>query len=166
MHQLTHLDLSFNQLTDLPPEIGMLTNLKKLLLYENRLDEIPFEIGYLYQLEMLGLEGNPMRRGSECMDRLVENGTQDLVRYLREEAPREFTLGIVGIMRLTLYRSTNPTRGATMAYTAQQFGSTGEGSIHGCQLEHALRSCGDTSRIWLCRHGCSRMGNEKVHDLG
>ena len=87
MNHLTVLDLSFNQLTELPPEIGMLTNLKKLLLFENRLEDLPYEIGYLYQLEMLGLEGNPMRRGQDVLERLVEQGTQELVRYLREEAP-------------------------------------------------------------------------------
>lgn len=91
MHNLTILDLSFNQLSELPPEIGMLTNLKKLLLFENNLQDIPMEIGYLYQLEMLGLEGNPMRsqHGRDFMDRLAEHGTQELVRYLREEAPRK-----------------------------------------------------------------------------
>ncbi|KAK3720583.1 Glucose-repressible alcohol dehydrogenase transcriptional effector [Vermiconidia calcicola] len=87
LRNLTVLDLSFNQLTEIPPEIGMLTNLKKLLLFDNRLDELPWEVGYLYQLEMLGLEGNPMRRGHDQMERLVEHGTQELVRYLREEAP-------------------------------------------------------------------------------
>ena len=87
MRDLTVLDLSFNQLTELPPEIGMLTNLKKLLLFDNRLDDLPYEIGFLFQLEMLGLEGNPMRRAPDLMDRLVEHGTHELVRYLREEAP-------------------------------------------------------------------------------
>jgi CCR4-NOT transcription complex subunit 6 len=91
MRQLTILDLSFNNLSELPPEIGMLTNLKKLLLFENRLDIIPYELGYLYQLEMLGLEGNPMRHAGELMERLVEHGTQELVRYLREEAPGKST---------------------------------------------------------------------------
>jgi CCR4-NOT transcription complex subunit 6 len=90
MHYLTILDVSFNGLTELPPEIGMLTNLKRLLLFDNQLQELPYEIGFLYQLEFLGLEGNPMRRAPEQMDRLVEQGTHELVRYLREEAPSKF----------------------------------------------------------------------------
>ena len=90
MRHLTVLDLSFNSLTELPPEIGMLTHLKKLLLFDNALDEIPYEVGYLYQLEMLGLEGNPMRRARAQMERLVDHGTHELVRYLREEAPSKF----------------------------------------------------------------------------
>ncbi|GIZ37884.1 hypothetical protein CKM354_000131400 [Cercospora kikuchii] len=82
---LTILDLSWNNLSFLPPEIGMLTNLKKLLLYDNNLDDLPHEFGTLYQLEMLGLEGNPMRH--DYKDRLVEHGTQELIRYIREQAP-------------------------------------------------------------------------------
>lgn len=84
MRNLTTLDLSFNELYTLPPEIGMLTNLKKLLLFENKLSDLPFELGSLYQLEMLGIEGNPMR--PDYVERLAEHGTQELVRYLREQA--------------------------------------------------------------------------------
>ena len=92
MRDLTILDLSFNNLSELPPEIGMLTNLKKLNLFENKLQELPYEIGFLYQLELLGLEGNPMRRAPDQYDRLAEHGTQELVRYLREEAPSKLWL--------------------------------------------------------------------------
>ncbi|RMY59730.1 hypothetical protein D0863_11835 [Hortaea werneckii] len=86
MRSLTVLDLSFNDLHELPPEIGMLTNLKRLLLYENHLEDLPFEIGSLYQLEMLGIEGNPMRH-CDYKERLMETGTKELVRFLREHAP-------------------------------------------------------------------------------
>jgi len=86
MRFLTILDLSMNELQVLPPEIGMLTNLKKLSLYDNHLDDLPYELGSLHQLEMLGIEGNPMR--PDYKDRLVEHGTQELVRYLREQAPQ------------------------------------------------------------------------------
>ena len=63
----TELDLSGNELTELPPEIGKLTQLKKLILgkYErddkgryigsfgNKLSSLPPEIGLLTQLEEL-----------------------------------------------------------------------------------------------------------------
>lgn len=84
MRNLTVLDLSFNELYQLPPEIGMLTNLKRLLLFENKLSDLPYEVGSLYQLDILGLEGNPMRH--DYVERLNEKGTQDLIRYLREQA--------------------------------------------------------------------------------
>lgn len=82
---LTTLDLSWNHLSFLPPEIGMLTNLRKLLLFDNQLDDLPHELGTLYQLEMLGIEGNPMR--PDYKEKLVESGTQELIRYIREQAP-------------------------------------------------------------------------------
>lgn len=84
MRNLTSLDLSWNELYQLPQEIGMLTNLKELRLFENKLSDLPYEIGSLYQLEFIGLEGNPMR--PDYMERLYEKGTQDLVKYLREQA--------------------------------------------------------------------------------
>lgn len=90
MRFLTILDLSMNELQVLPPEIGMLTNLKKLSLYDNHLDDLPFELGSLHQLEMLGIEGNPMR--PDYKERLAEHGTQELIRYLREQAPRTYMM--------------------------------------------------------------------------
>ena len=90
MRFLTMLDLSWNELHYLPPEIGMLTNLKKLLLFDNHLDDLPFEVGSLFQLEMLGIQGNPMR--SDYKERLVEHGTQELVRFLREQAPSKCSI--------------------------------------------------------------------------
>lgn len=87
MRFLTVLDLSMNDLTVLPPEIGMLSTLKKLSLYDNNIEDLPYELGSLYQLEMLGMEGNPLRH--DYMERLKADGTQELVRFLREQAPRK-----------------------------------------------------------------------------
>ncbi|MCP4570005.1 MAG: hypothetical protein GY841_20685 [FCB group bacterium] len=51
----TTLDLSDIGLTALPPEIGQLTHLKRLVLSENKLTELPSEIGQLTALEVLNL---------------------------------------------------------------------------------------------------------------
>ena len=47
MTNLTSLDLSDNQLTALPPEIGRLTNLTWLDLRRNQLTALPAELGNL-----------------------------------------------------------------------------------------------------------------------
>lgn len=88
MRFLTVLDLSMNNLSYLPPEIGMLTNLKKFSLFDNNLVDLPFEMGSLFQLETLNIEGNPMR--ADYKERIMEHGTQEMIRFLREEAPRKF----------------------------------------------------------------------------
>ncbi|KAL2355980.1 glucose-repressible alcohol dehydrogenase-like protein transcriptional effector [Cryomyces antarcticus] len=84
LRSLTHLDLSQNELRELPAEIGMLVNLRTLLLFDNQLETLPYEMGALYQLEVLGVDGNPLH--DEFKNIIVEHGTGELIRYLREQA--------------------------------------------------------------------------------
>ncbi len=58
--QLTSLNLSNNELKSLPPEIGFLENLKTLICTWNSLKFIPQEIGDLHQLETMNLLGNKL----------------------------------------------------------------------------------------------------------
>ncbi len=51
-----------NQLTELPPEIGQLTELRTLMLDGNQLTELPPEIGQLTELRTLWLDGNQLTR--------------------------------------------------------------------------------------------------------
>jgi CCR4-NOT transcription complex subunit 6 len=88
LRSLRVLDLSLNQLRSLPPEIGMLVNLKELLLVDNQLEVLPFEVGNLFQCSMLALEGNPLQEEYKAL--IVEQGTQELIKTLRENAPRKF----------------------------------------------------------------------------
>jgi Leucine-rich repeat (LRR) protein len=56
----TELDLSDNQLSELPPEIGQLTKLTQLDLSGNQLSELPPEIVQLTKLTTLDLSGNQL----------------------------------------------------------------------------------------------------------
>lgn len=85
LRSLTALDLSLNELRELPPETGMLVNLRELLVFDNHLETLPPEMGSLYQLEMLGIEGNPL--AEEIKSIIVEHGTSELIKFLREQAP-------------------------------------------------------------------------------
>lgn len=58
--QLRTLYLFDNQLTKLPPEIGQLSQLRELYLYNNQLTELPPEIGQLSQLQVLYLYKNQL----------------------------------------------------------------------------------------------------------
>jgi leucine-rich repeat protein SHOC2 len=57
---LQALDLSRNQLTNLPAEIGQLTSLNWLNLHGNQLTSVPAEIGQLTSLGILSLSGNQL----------------------------------------------------------------------------------------------------------
>ena len=64
------LDLSAIGLTLLPPEIGQLIHLHKLLLAENQLTTLPDIIGDLTQLEELYLSRNPLTELPDSLWRL------------------------------------------------------------------------------------------------
>lgn len=87
LKNLEHLDVSHNQLVELPEEIGMLTNLKSLWLFSNQIQTFPDQLGFLYKLQTLGIEGNPI--AEDLKDRMMEDGTKGLIRYLREHMERE-----------------------------------------------------------------------------
>ena len=59
---LTTLNLDSNQLTALPEQIGQLTSLTTLYLNSNQLSELPSEIGQLEALRILGLNDIPSLR--------------------------------------------------------------------------------------------------------
>jgi len=56
----TQLDLSYHQLSQLPPEIGQLTALQWLVLFSNQLSQLPPEIGQLTALQQLDLANNQL----------------------------------------------------------------------------------------------------------
>jgi len=59
---LKHLDLESNILRSLPPEIGNLKKLEVLYLSNNELESIPSQIGNLSRLHTLGLSGNRLAK--------------------------------------------------------------------------------------------------------
>ena len=59
-NKMTNVRLETEQLTKLPPAIGKLTKLQKLIIYGSSLTSLPPEIGQLINLQKLYLVGNPM----------------------------------------------------------------------------------------------------------
>jgi internalin A len=72
LSQLRELVLFGNQLTKLPPEIGQLSQLRELYLYGNRLTELPPEIGQLSQLQQLDFEHNQLTQLPAVLDTVAE----------------------------------------------------------------------------------------------
>ena len=60
LSNLTRLYLYDNQLSGVPPELGSLSNLEWLWLQRNQLSEVPSELGSLSNLEWLDLSGNQL----------------------------------------------------------------------------------------------------------
>lgn len=57
---LTKLDLSKNELTELPEDFGNLSKLKYLDLYRNKIERLPLSFGQLNGLKFLDLKDNPL----------------------------------------------------------------------------------------------------------
>ncbi len=58
LYNLEELYLDYDNLAEIPKEIGLLINLRNLYLNENRLTEIPQEISFLINLQKLDLSYN------------------------------------------------------------------------------------------------------------
>ena len=58
--RLKTLNINTNQLSELPKEIGNLTNLRKLYISNNKLSELPKEIGNLTNLRYLSISNNQL----------------------------------------------------------------------------------------------------------
>jgi hypothetical protein len=85
LRNLILLDLSGNQLSEVPAELGMCTSLRELYLFDNHIQTLPPEFGNLHQLELLGVEGNPMQASLRAI--IQKDGTQALISYLRDSCP-------------------------------------------------------------------------------
>ena len=81
---LCELYMSDNRLRVLGPDIGALGALATLDISRNELPDLPAELGYLPKLQRLLVDGNPMRRIRRT---LVEGPTSALKTYLRTRGP-------------------------------------------------------------------------------
>ncbi len=67
----TELVFSFDEIGEVPPEIGQLTSLKSLSLYGNQLASLPETIGQLTSLETLDLRNNQLTTLPETIGKLT-----------------------------------------------------------------------------------------------
>ena len=100
LSQLTDLNLSHNKLTELPKEIGNLTQLTELYLDNNELTELPKEIGNLTQLTYLNLKDNKLTE----LPKEIGNLTQLTKLYLSNTNLTELPLEIINLRILRNFK--------------------------------------------------------------
>jgi Leucine-rich repeat (LRR) protein len=76
--KLKFLDLSKNNLTGLPAELGQLKELETLDVSDNQLTGLPMELGDLTQLRVLDISGNPY--STKDLDEIAKKLTQTEIR--------------------------------------------------------------------------------------
>lgn len=95
---LSALELRANRLTSVPPGVAALRTLTRLDLADNDISTLPPVMGLLPELKVLLLEGNPLRR---LRRDVLTKGTQEVLMYLRgrievdPKAEPEQTSGLV-----------------------------------------------------------------------
>ncbi len=105
MKNLRDLRLNGNQLRFLPVWIGELTQLRNLEAEDNRLAELPPEIGHLGALENLQLLRNPIRRLPDGIGRLTSLKRLNLMYAPLEDLPPEIgSLEDLQVLRLCKHR--------------------------------------------------------------
>jgi leucine-rich repeat protein SHOC2 len=80
LQQLRTLDLSDNQFTGVPAEVGQLRKLEVLDLSNNQLTGLPHELGNLQNLQVLDLRGNNI---SEYDLDVIRSGLPESVNIVR-----------------------------------------------------------------------------------
>lgn len=87
MTHITKLDLSKNELKELPEDFGKLTKLKHLDLYQNQLQHLPLSFSKLKDLRFLDLKGNPLvptvaKVAGPCLDtKQCQSCARDIVNF-------------------------------------------------------------------------------------
>ncbi|HEX8179047.1 MAG TPA: COR domain-containing protein [Pyrinomonadaceae bacterium] len=102
--QLQNLDLNGNQLATLPESIGQLTQLHTLDLDGNQLATLPEFIGQLTQLQQLGLSGNQLTTLPEFIGQLTQLHTLYLDRNRLARLPASLS-NLKSLSRLYLHEN-------------------------------------------------------------
>lgn len=82
LKNLARLDLSENQLLELPSNVEQLENLESLNLRENNLSDLPSGLGNLKKLKRLLIKDNNLDK--KLVDAVKEKGVQGLLEYIKD----------------------------------------------------------------------------------
>ncbi|XP_044726873.1 leucine-rich repeat-containing protein 27-like [Chrysoperla carnea] len=82
LNRLTWLDVRNNKLTSLSPKIGKCRYLETLLIQDNCIEKLPMELGLVENLKTLLLSGNPITYPSP---QILELGICGIIQYLKGE---------------------------------------------------------------------------------
>lgn len=163
LNEITELNLSQSGLSEVPPEIGHLSNLQYLLLFHNQLTELPSEIGNLVNLQSLILHHNQLTKLPPEISHLENLKNLDFAHNRLTELPPE-----IGHLRTlqTLALSDNQ-----LTELPPQIGQLGNLQNFALSFNHLtilppeIGNLGDLQNLWLDHNRLTELPS-KIGNLG
>mmetsp|Transcript_18091 Transcript_18091/g.33423 ORF Transcript_18091/g.33423 Transcript_18091/m.33423 type:complete len:257 (-) Transcript_18091:32-802(-) len=153
--KLVHLKLAYNNISALPPELGMVTCLRSFDVSFNKLGTIPQELGNCTRLKKLKAIGNNLEAIPASIGKC--KGLQELL--ISENAIKELPVTIGELALLRVFHAQNNKLQTVCPELGKCLSLEDIDLSHNPDIDNVPVKClGDTELVlWMCRHNAQHV---------